>query len=187
MGTYLHTPVQSPAHVPRQAPNSAALCLACGLCCNGALHHHASIKPSDITLIRELGLTLSASEGQLGFELPCPLYLNGCCSVYPRRPSICAEYQCKLLKQHNSGEIDLAQALEVVQTAKALFEKIVELIPHGYALADLRRDIEQRWNSGQGVAGSVALRRANSALLINIGRLAYYLRKHFQISLEKHV
>ena len=101
----------------------SALCLACGLCCTGALHGAVEVKAQDVAAVRSLGLTVEPAEdsaGQYAFRQPCPLHLDGRCSVHGRHPPSCQEYQCALLKKLAAGEVDLGAALAVVHEAKSL-------------------------------------------------------------------
>jgi hypothetical protein len=101
----------------------SALCLACGLCCTGALHGAVEVKAQDVAVVRSLGLTVESVDdpaGQYAFRQPCPLYLDNRCSVHGRHPPSCQEYQCALLKKLAAGEVDLGAALAVVHEAKSL-------------------------------------------------------------------
>jgi len=101
----------------------SALCLACGLCCTGALHGAVEVKAQDVAAVRSLGLTVEPAEdqaGQYAFRQPCPLHLDGRCSVHGRHPPSCQEYQCALLKKLAAGEVGLGAALAVVHEAKSL-------------------------------------------------------------------
>ena len=72
------------------------LCTKCGLCCTGALHDRAVLEPEEVEFASDLGLYVRA-EGRPTFALPCK-YLQGCaCTIYSKRPKVCARYQCQLL------------------------------------------------------------------------------------------
>jgi hypothetical protein len=108
----------------------SALCLACGLCCTGALHGAVDVIAQDVTLVRSLGLTVEPVQdpaGQYAFRQPCPLYLDDRCSVHGRHPPSCQEYQCALLKKLTAGEVELDIALAVVQEAKSLIAESAAL------------------------------------------------------------
>jgi uncharacterized protein len=98
----------------------SALCLACGLCCTGALHRAVEVKPEHVTLVRSLGLTVADVNGQHAFRLPCPLYLGDRCTVYDRRPPSCQEFRCALLRKYADGGVDLATATALAQQARSL-------------------------------------------------------------------
>jgi hypothetical protein len=110
----------------------SALCLACGLCCTGALHGAVDVIAQDVTLVRSLGLTVEPVQdpaGQYAFRQPCPLYLDDRCSVHGRHPPSCQEYQCALLKKFAAGEVELDTALSVVKEAKSLIAESAALSP----------------------------------------------------------
>ena len=101
----------------------SALCLACGLCCTGALHGAVEVKAQDVAVVRSLGLAVEPVEdpaGEHSFRQPCPLYLDNRCSVHGRHPPSCQEYQCALLKKLAAGGVDVGAALAVVHEAKSL-------------------------------------------------------------------
>lgn len=103
------------------APDPAtALCVACGLCCDGTLHNHALLSPEDVDQARRLGLeVIDDASVRLSFRLPCPRFC-GRCTVFPDRPRICGTYRCKLLKELDADQVDLTTALDRVAMAKSL-------------------------------------------------------------------
>jgi len=98
------------------AENPSALCLACGLCCTGALHEAVEVKAEHVALVRSLGLQVE----QNAFRQPCPLYLDDRCSVHGRHPPSCQEYRCVLLKKHVAGKIELDAAIALAREARTL-------------------------------------------------------------------
>jgi Fe-S-cluster containining protein len=100
--------------------HESALCLACGLCCTGALHRHVEVKPEHVTLVTSLGLAVEEVNGERAFRQPCPLYLADRCSVYEVRPPSCGEFRCALLRKYGEGDVDLATATALAQEARSL-------------------------------------------------------------------
>src|SRR5262249_52119958 len=100
----------------------SALCLACGLCCTGALHAAVDVKPEHVAVVRSLGLQVEHIEGQgPAFRQPCPLHHDdGTCAVYARRPPTCQNYRCALLRNYESGKVELAAALAIVAETKRI-------------------------------------------------------------------
>jgi len=96
------------------------LCLACGLCCTGALHRDVEVKPEHVTFVRSLGLTVEEANGEHAFRQPCPLHFDDRCSVYDRRPPSCREFRCALLRRYAAGHVDLATATALAQHARSL-------------------------------------------------------------------
>jgi Fe-S-cluster containining protein len=160
-------------------PNGSLLCLACGFCCNGVLHAYAVVKPSKIESVRGLGLTVETFGDNLGFRQPCPLYREGRCSDYPNRPSTCKTYRCALLKKYLAGEITCELGVQIIQRAEELLATVLEQLPPGYSFAQLRKEIDQDWNSGRGLFGSPELRQANAEFLLTMAKLMRYLQRYF--------
>jgi uncharacterized protein len=164
----------------RIEPDGSALCLACGMCCNGVLHTHAQVEPDELDLVRALGLTVETFNDHLGFCLPCPLYCEQRCSIYTAtRPHTCGAYQCRLLKKYLAGEIAREQGAQIVQRTRELLAAVLAQMPAGYSFNDLQRAMEQEWNSGRGAFGSVEIRQANASFLLALGTLIVYSHKHF--------
>jgi Putative zinc- or iron-chelating domain len=158
----------------------SALCLACGVCCDGVLHSHAIVKPGESDHVRALGLTVETFNDHLGFLLPCPLYREHRCSIYTAtRPHICGAYQCRLLKKYLAGAITYEQSTQIIQRTRELLAVALAQMPAGYSFNDLQRAMEQEWDSGRGAFGSAEMRQANAGFLLALGTLIVYSRKHF--------
>jgi uncharacterized protein len=104
--------------------DGSRLCLACGLCCQGLLHHWASLRNDEVEAAQRLGLHTDVQKGEAQFSLPCPCHRDGRCTVYAERLSPCREYRCKLLRGHLAGRIPWAAALRRVEQAKRLITAI---------------------------------------------------------------
>lgn len=157
----------------------SSLCLACGLCCEGILYTHAVVKPDEIEHVRALGLTVETFGDTLGCRQPCPLYREQRCSAYPNCLSICKVYQCVMLKNYLAGGITCEEGLQTVQRARELLAAVLEQLPVGYSFDQLRKEMEQDWDSGRGIFGSAELRQANAAFLLTLAKLTRYLHRHF--------
>jgi uncharacterized protein len=164
---------------PATRLDGSSLCLACGLCCNGALHSHAIIGPDEVVFVTELGMTCEITQERLGFRLPCPLYREQRCPIYAaKRPRVCGDYRCNLLKAFLAGTLTLEQGVQRVQRARELFAAVLAQMPPGYSYARLCDEVGS-WDAGVGLGGSPELRRANAPLLLTLVTLIRYLRKHF--------
>ncbi|CAK0779782.1 conserved hypothetical protein [Gammaproteobacteria bacterium] len=161
-------------------PNGSSLCLACGLCCNGALHAHTIVKPNEIDTVRALGLTIETHGDQLFFRQPCPLYREQRCSAYPNHPPTCRAYQCALLKKYHAGEITFEQSEKIVQRAQELYVDVLEQLPNDYSFDQLKKEMAQDGDFGSGLFGSPELRQANAEFLLTVAKLTMFLRKHFE-------
>jgi len=107
-------------------PASAILCKACGVCCTGHIFVTADLEPAEIETTQALGLNvLQSHPDKPVFRLPCPLW-KGQCTIYtyPHKPSICGDFRCKLLREILDGQLQLNEALTVVQRAKQLIQEL---------------------------------------------------------------
>ena len=104
--------------------DGSRLCLACGICCQGALHREASIRKDEVTAVRRLGLSVIGTEEEPSFPLPCPLHQQNRCTAYTDRPSPCREYRCKLLKRYIEGSATWEECIRYVNLAKELMERV---------------------------------------------------------------
>ena len=127
---------RSPKRIPVRAVDGSELCLQCGLCCDGTLFAFARLYESEREFTESLGLEVAERPGGagLGAVLPCPRFVDGCCSLYTvPRPAICGDYQCALLTGYVAGTRRLDEVLPVVQLVRSLTRELeVEMgIPAG--------------------------------------------------------
>src|SRR5215207_4050079 len=102
------------------------LCKACGLCCTGHLFIWTKLRSAEMDSIEELGLNVFRSvPSQRGFSQPCPLW-QGQCTIYtsPHYPRFCRTYKCKLLKEVLDENMELPNALSVIQKAKEMIQEL---------------------------------------------------------------
>lgn len=106
---------------------SGALCLDCGLCCDGTLFDHYKLEPSEMEFSRKHKLRVYNPESDRAIVQPCPCF-SGVCDAYEDRPSTCRSFRCDLLVRCEAGLISLEDAKEVVRAirrrAEALREKL---------------------------------------------------------------
>jgi Fe-S-cluster containining protein len=160
-------PSGAPDTVSNHTRSGSDLCLACGLCCTGALHARVTVQAEHVELVRHLGLTVEKIDGpEFGFRQPCPLYQRDRCSAYPHHPPACQEYRCALLRKYEDGRVTLEDGLTIIRTAK-------ELLAGGGELA-------QCWDNEHGLRGSGALRQANAELVLRAVALDVHFQKHFR-------
>lgn len=104
--------------------NSAEqLCLACGLCCDGALFDNVRlVAGDDAAKLRALGLPMAVSRAKVPvarFPQPCAaLCTDRTCRLYADRPSQCRSFECGVFKDLQAGRIDFAAALRLVKKAR---------------------------------------------------------------------
>src|SRR3954467_2199527 len=112
--------------------DSNALCLECGLCCNGVIFADVQLEPQDnSSRLRALGLLFanqnSKSKNQK-FTQPCTAF-EGCrCRIYSDRPKYCREFECLLLKNVNAGQMDIPKASRIIRTALQRVEKVKKIL-----------------------------------------------------------
>jgi hypothetical protein len=101
--------------------NGADLCLQCGMCCDGTLFSHAPVEPSESSLVEACGLAPPGSGELANFDLPCPAFVDGCCSRYTDvRPHVCGAYRCRPLEHYERGVATLDESAEIVHLVRGL-------------------------------------------------------------------
>jgi len=93
-----------------------ALCMECGLCCDGTLFGSVIVAPDEEARLRRVGLPVVDQDGALSLNQRCTA-LSGClCSIYAERPAACAQYECLLrkgvvagTKTEEQGRVDIAR------------------------------------------------------------------------------
>jgi Fe-S-cluster containining protein len=123
--------------------SAEAICLTCGLCCNGVIFGDVRLQPGDdAARLLALGLpltflnrdrndssktNLSAARGRK-FPQPCAA-LEGCrCRIYAERPTYCREFECVLLKKTQAGHTPVSEALRVIRTARERADNVRRLL-----------------------------------------------------------
>lgn len=112
---------------------SNALCLECGLCCNGVLFADGQLQPGDdAARLQQLGIKLKpgrkADASTRKFFQPCPAF-DGCrCRIYSERPTYCRQFECLLLTNVATGKTSRAEASRIVSTARRRVKKINQLL-----------------------------------------------------------
>jgi Fe-S-cluster containining protein len=120
-----------------QSEAGSALCLSCGLCCDGALYDHVKLEREDRERLAENGF-----EAPDRLSHPCPHFIEQSCSIYAIRPWRCGDYQCEVLKQLYKGEIDAGAAHALVEQAKELRETVKSSLPEGLTIACLAQEVK---------------------------------------------
>lgn len=97
---------------------ASALCTQCGLCCDGTLYERARVLPGDDYVYPEIFTIVYGPKGK-NFILPCLLLRDRVCPIYQqRRPLVCGNYKCRLLKRFEEGGIPFVEAMQVVVQAR---------------------------------------------------------------------
>jgi len=117
------------------APDSltAALCTECGLCCDGSLLAEVELS-GEVEAGRMETLDLEVEEGDDSgrdawfLPLPCEALCGSKCGIYEHRPRTCRTFECRLLKDADSGALQLDEALGVVAAARSERDAVLELL-----------------------------------------------------------
>jgi hypothetical protein len=164
--------------------DGSPLCLECGLCCHGVLHHYASLKEEEVGAAQALGLGVERERDYLGFALPCPKVELTRCTIYEHRLSTCSGYQCGLLRRYRGGNIALDDAVLLVREARRLFDAVLAVLPAGSSFRDIRwRWRKRMWGTDSSPrADDDAQRLAQPVLRITM--LDRFLDRHFRLDRE---
>jgi uncharacterized protein len=157
--------------------DGSALCLACGLCCEGALHLYAIATPVDTRRLRALHLPIELFGNQRGFRLPCPLYQNHCCSVYPPRLHACQSYRCYVLSELLAGRLTLAEGQALVAGARELLAD--PALPPGQSFEQVLLTVRQTEGRASLLTNPEA-QAAHAARQLAVERLDLYFQRHFK-------
>lgn len=103
------------------------LCIKCGACCDGTAFGQVPLEETDLIGV-SLEMNLLEAEGKRILRQPCAAHINNSCSIYANRPSICSDYECKLLREYASGEVNEHEAHEAIDTLKSLRGEIDKLL-----------------------------------------------------------
>ncbi len=112
----------------------AALCLECGLCCNGVLFRDVELQEGDdiaSLLQHDLPVKTARRANKTTRKLPQPcgaLCDNLRCRVYAQRPIRCREFECGLLQKVMAGDLLADTALRKVHRARARVRTIERLL-----------------------------------------------------------
>jgi Fe-S-cluster containining protein len=101
-----------------------ALCMQCGLCCNGTFYGSVVIAEEETARLSRVGLRIVRDDGTTTMSQPCSA-LRGClCAVYEERPTACARYECSLRKKLVADECSLDDATANVAKMRELLATI---------------------------------------------------------------
>jgi len=155
--------VESPANT---------LCKSCGLCCSGHLFAWVRLNANELDRSEALGLTVIRDDPrQRGFTQRCPLW-NGSCTVYtsPDYPRSCGTYKCTTLRRLLDEDIQLPDALTVIQETLQMIRELESLLPASAATSFRERLIahkeylEESAERRQGVEAQEFLLKADELL-----------------------
>ncbi|MCE7992693.1 MAG: YkgJ family cysteine cluster protein [Roseivirga sp.] len=103
------------------------LCIKCGACCDGTAFGQVPLEDTDLVDV-SMGMNLLEAGGKRVLKQPCAAHINNTCTIYSQRPSICSDYECKLLKEYMDGEVSVYNAHEAIDRLKSLKREIEMLL-----------------------------------------------------------
>ncbi len=106
--------------------NEQAVCLECGLCCDGTLFGHAELGHEEKGHLPDLiEQNVFMVDGKDYFRLPC-LYFRGKCTIYEsQRAVVCGSYRCRLLNDIADGKASAEEAFSIVRRAREMRNSLV--------------------------------------------------------------
>ena len=122
-------PVSAETEGSARNPDASALCLGCGLCCNGVLFAGVRAEPDELARLQNPGLIVEREGEKLRFRQPCPHHRDGRCAVYSERFAKCRTFRCALLKRLDAGEVGLGEAQATVAQARRMLVRVTDLDP----------------------------------------------------------
>lgn len=116
----------------------SALCLRCGLCCDGTLFRHVEISTAERERLIELGLPVAKNRKRDVMQLPCGRLDGMCCTIYEQRPGGCARFVCALGRKLVAKEVTPEAAQAVVDDMHARLAALSAQFPEAGGKTVLR-------------------------------------------------
>ena len=159
-------------------PDGSALCVGCGICCNGTLYDRIAVTPEEQGRLSGLGFSFVQHEQETVFELPCHKESCGSCTIYEARPAICSRFRCGLLQAYQAGAISLDAAKSKQDEARELIAAVAADDPA--AARNGPRHKLRLQLAEQMQAGGPETRRALARQFLNVLALDSYLERWFR-------
>ena len=117
-----------------RAASLSALCLACGMCCDGNLFTQVPLVADEATRLRRRGLVvIEREDGSPALRQRCGALAGTRCAVYEERPAGCRQHACMLHLALAADELSLAEAQGLVAQAQTLLAAADAALPPGPA------------------------------------------------------
>jgi uncharacterized protein len=99
-----------------------ALCLQCGLCCNGVLFADVRPEPGDASPL------FNGNRSRV--TQPCPAFnaATCACAIYAERPARCRKFECRQLLGVRNGTTTTEKALHQIRAARELAAEVEKLL-----------------------------------------------------------
>jgi hypothetical protein len=124
-----------------------ALCLRCGLCCDGSLFEQVPLEAGEAVRLTAPGAKTRAVGTRAVLPQPCACLVGRRCTIYPDRPQACARFVCDMHRAYEAGELTLDACLERIEKVERFLAGArtsqVASPGHLLELAGLRRLIHE--------------------------------------------
>jgi hypothetical protein len=96
------------------------LCTRCGLCCDGSLFSDVELSGrAEGTQLELLGLDIEEDDANESLlQQPCTALDGTRCGIYAHRPGCCRTFECRVLRDVQSGAMDVASARRRIADAR---------------------------------------------------------------------
>lgn len=102
-----------------------ALCLECGLCCDGALFRDVELQPGDdAAFLKSAGLPLKTSRGKTRLPQPCRAFDGSRCRIYADRPARCRQFDCAIIQGLRLGNFPMETGAFLVRKTLRLLKRL---------------------------------------------------------------
>ena len=100
-----------------------SLCTQCGLCCTGVIFADVELRDEkEATAMECLGLDIEEEDGRHLLIQPCRGLRGKKCGIYAHRPDCCRRFECKVLKDFQSGKSSVTKALGIIDRLRGLIK-----------------------------------------------------------------
>ncbi|MES2470544.1 MAG: YkgJ family cysteine cluster protein [Verrucomicrobiota bacterium] len=168
---------------PTPADAAAALCLDCGLCCNGVLFDQVRLVAGDnAKALSARGLKLKQRSF---FNQPCTALCGSQCTIYGDRPARCRKFECRQYQLVAAGEIPAASAAGLIGEVRCQVA-VIEALLAAAGATNRRKPLAQRYATVMAaVPGPPDGNGGDNAALTNaMNLLQSTLREHFRVEAD---
>jgi hypothetical protein len=163
-----------------------ALCLACGLCCDGTLFRDVELADAaEGAALERAGVPVRQTAGKRRVAQPCAALGADCrCGVYAGRPARCRQFDCALLLAVRAGRTTPAAALRIIGETRRLAGRVRALLAalggraEGRPLARRFAAVKRAFEAGRGAPDDGAL-ETYAELTLAVQQLQLRLRAGF--------
>jgi len=99
-----------------------ALCLQCGMCCNGVLFADVRPEPGDPSPLCQ------GHRSRVAQPCPCVTAATCACAIYAERPVRCRKFECRQLLGVRAGTTTPEKALRQIRAARELAAEVEKLL-----------------------------------------------------------